>query len=106
MSGRDEMESRVTRALEREPSIAIPEDFAMRVAALVPKRNAAVLREMPASYMGSRMAVVAAGLLLVAMFVLARMVGANATMGWLEVGLAIEFAGLTAWLGLRRVMRL
>jgi hypothetical protein len=103
MNERDELESGLTRALERAPMVAIPEGFALRVAALVPRRRAA-LREIPASNVGTRVAVAVAAVLLAAICVLAHAVGAGGTMGWLEIGLAIEFATLTAWLGLRQVM--
>ena len=105
--GIDEIERRLTRALERVPEVAIPEDFAQRVAARVPMRRLASLREMPvpATNVGWRVAGVAAVVLLVAMFVLAR-VGGRGVEGWLEIGLAIEFAVLTAWMGLRMVLGL
>jgi hypothetical protein len=99
----DKMESRLTRALERTPEIAIPGDFALRIAAKMPARRIVDLREVaiPPSNVGFRVAAVTAGLLLVAMFVLARVGGESGALGWVEIGLGMEFAGLTAWLGLR-----
>jgi hypothetical protein len=101
----DELEDRVVRALEAAPKVAIPEGFALRVAAQVPAGVRAARREIRASDVGGRMAVVVAAMLLVALVVLGRFGPANETMQWLEIGLAIEFAGLMSWLGLRPMLR-
>jgi hypothetical protein len=102
----DELEIRLTRALEQAPVVAIPEDFALRVAAAVPALRTAALREIsvPTLSVGNLVAGVVAVLLVAAMFVVGWWGGSRA-MVWAEVGLGIEFAVLTAWLGLRPVLR-
>ena len=103
----EELDRRLIHALETRPSVRISEDFAMRVASKVPARVAAQGLAPASRSVGRRVAWAAAAVLLVAMLALAPSVGVGfRTNQWVEIGLAIEFAGLTAWLTLRPRLQL
>ena len=96
----DGLDQRLVRALESAPLIAVPGDFALRVAAKLPDANRAdgpVL----ATSVGRRVAWTAAALLLVVILLLAPSSAQNLTRRWLELALELEFIALTAWLTLR-----
>ena len=102
----EELERRLIQALEARPSVRISEDFARRVASQAPA-GLTSRGLVPASSVGRRVAWAAAAVLLVAMLALAPSVGVGfRTNQWVEIGLAIEFAGLTAWLTLRPRLQL
>jgi len=102
----EELERRLIQVLETRPSVRIPEDFALRVAGKAPA-GLASRGFVPASSVGRRVAWAAAAVLLLAMLALAPSVGVGLrTNQWVEIGLAIEFAGLTAWLTLRPRLQL
>ena len=96
----EELERRLIQALEMRPSVRISEDFAVRVASKAPAGLAA--RGIVAVHggVGRRVAWISAALLLVVMLALAPSAGIRMNQ-WFEVGLAFEFAALTAWLALR-----
>ena len=101
---RDELERRLVQALEHAPQVAIPEGFAARVAGNVTASVLPVRGAMPAAgSVGNRVAWATAAVLLAAMFALAPGAGVGAR-HWLEFGVTIEFATLTAWLALRPLL--
>jgi malonyl CoA-acyl carrier protein transacylase len=99
----DSFDHKLTRALEAAPAVAVPEDFAKRAASRIPAAALAARTSVPAGYsVGMRFALVAAALLFVTIVVLAPSASTGpAQHHWVEVGLEIEFAALTAWLALR-----
>ncbi len=92
------LEARMTRALEAAPAVAIPEDFARRVAMKMPARALAGRRTIAAHNVGLRVAWAVAAMLLVAMFSLAALPLGLRAGHWLEFAMGTEFAALTAWL--------
>jgi hypothetical protein len=102
---REELDRRLIHALETRPSVRISEDFALRVASKVPAESAAQGLAPPSRSVGRRVAWAAAAVLMVAILAIAPSVGIR-TNQWVEIGLAIEFAGLTAWLTLRPTLQL
>jgi hypothetical protein len=95
---KDELDLRVTRALERVPEVTIPAEFAARVAAQVPKRREMAAR--PARYgwmaMRSSMAVLVIAMVAVAMHAGQRSSVFGTMLEWM---LCAELVGLAVWLG-------
>jgi hypothetical protein len=101
-TGEHDFESRLDRALEAAPAVKIPEDFALRVAAMAPARVVASGESAAArGSVGLRIAWVVAAMLLLAMFVLAPSAGSGGARRWMEFALEIDFVALTLWLGMR-----
>ena len=101
----DEMfEARMTRALERVPEMAIPEDFAARVAGRLPKRRAvSSWPALRATRFGQGAGVVCLLALLAAMLLLALRANLHSVF-WtgLEWTLCAQFVVLAMWLGVWR----
>jgi hypothetical protein len=101
-TGEHDFESRLDRALEAAPAVKIPEDFALRVAAMAPARVVALGEAAAARRsVGLRIAWVVAAMLLLAMFVLAPSARSGGARRWMEFALEIDFVVLTLWLGMR-----
>lgn len=96
MNNEDSVDARLTRALERKPAVDVPADFAARVAAQVPVRQAVVVVPTRYGLMAARigMAVLLAALVVVAM----RSTGHSVFGIAVEWVLCAELAGLAAWL--------
>ncbi|MGP8259492.1 MAG: hypothetical protein ACLQM6_06005 [Acidobacteriaceae bacterium] len=94
--GKDALEQRVIRALERVPEVNVPEGFAARVAGQLPQRRA-VITTTSYGLMAIRisMAVLVLALVVVAMHATGRGVIGIA----LEWVLCAELVGLALWLG-------
>jgi hypothetical protein len=99
------LELRVIRALERQPEVAIPADFAARVAGSAGVRRATSLRgaSLRRTHYGFGMGLIGMAALLVAMLAFASRAGAGSvTWVGLEWVLCAQFVGLAMWFGLRR----
>lgn len=101
MSDEERMvDAAITRALERQPDVVVPMDFAAKVRAALPERPK--VRERRSA--GRIAAGVAAAGLLVALCLLAP--HARPSFGSvafdLEMVLVVELASVAAWLGMRR----
>ena len=96
MSDTGSFEERVTRALERKPTVDVPAGFAARVAGQVPVRKQVAV---PAARYGLLAARIAVVVLLVALVALTMRSGSHKVI-WvvLEWILCAELAGLAAWL--------
>jgi hypothetical protein len=95
----------VVRALERQPEVAIPADFAARVAGSAGVRRAASLRSarLRRTHYGYGTGLIGMGMLLVAMLAFAsRAVAGSVTWVGLEWVLCGQFVALAMWFGLRR----
>jgi len=100
----DPLDRQLTEALEAVPHIVIPDDFAARVMNRVPARTVWT-HSLPARVsVGRRVALIAAGVLLIAMLGFAAPThDANQlTRTAAEWAFAAEFAVLTVWLSLRQ----
>ena len=95
----DELDRRVLRALEGEPSIEIPADFAARVARKLPARRPVSLT--PTHY-GQNAVFLGMILTLVVLIALTLHNGRHATFGLAESLLRTQFIMLTVWLSVRR----
>lgn len=95
----DELNERLTRALEAVPAPRIPSDFAARVASQMPARRPVSLT--PTRY-GQTMMLISAVVLLAVILALAADRGAQTavglTMEWL---LCAQFIVFTSWLSIR-----
>ena len=96
----DGLEAAITRALERQPEVVVPAEFAARVRAALPARAKVRARRSV-----GRTAAMAAGVgLMLALCLLAP--HARPSFGSLafdlEMVLLVELAGVAAWLGTRR----
>jgi hypothetical protein len=99
------LELRVMRALERQPEVAIPADFAARVAGSAGVRRAAALRSarLRRTHYGYSMGLIGMVMLLAAMLAFAwRAVAGSVTWVGLEWVLWGQFVALAMWFGLRR----
>jgi len=99
---RDELDQRLTRALEAVPRVEMAGDFAQRVMGRLPARPVARLAVSSAS-IGRRVAFVALFALVLAMFAVAidsHAIGHVAYMT-IQAIFAAEFILLTVWLSLR-----
>jgi hypothetical protein len=95
--GKDALEERVTRALERAPEVMVPADFAARVAARVPVRRAITVRPAHYGLMAVRIGMV---VLVIAMVVVAMHSAGRSFFGTaLEWVLCAELVALAVWLG-------
>ena len=98
-------ERRVVRALERQPEVAIPADFAARVAGSAGVRRAASVRRprLRRTHYGYSMGLIGMAMLLLAMLAFAsRAVAGSVTWVGLEWVLCGQFVALAMWFGLRR----
>ena len=100
MSDANEFEAAITRALERQPEVAVPVDFAVRVRAALPAQPK--VREQRS--VGRMAAAVGAAGLLLALCLVAPHArpSLESTAFDLEMVLVVELAGVAAWLGTRR----
>lgn len=112
----EQMEQRITRALERTPVFTIPEDFATRMSAAAVSRESRnglrmpgrlVLRHgfahgLPKRSYGELAALVAATMLAIAMLAIAAHAGPGTSLFPTEVFLTSAFAALTVWMTMRR----
>jgi hypothetical protein len=101
-------EDRLTRALERAPTVAVPADFAARVMARVPERKVA---RVPAGWFMRRThygrnALLAAATLLCCVLMAAAVVS-NGGVGWwlTEWTVLAQLAAIALWWGLARRAR-
>jgi len=96
MSDGDDIDTRLTSALERKPAVDVPAGFAARVAAQLPVQMAAVA---PTTRYGLMAARIAMGVVLVALVVLATHSTGHTLVGVaLQWVLYAELVGLAAWL--------
>ena len=95
-------ERRLNRALEAAPTVSIPKEFAARVAGLA-TASAGSRRpwKVARSNFGGYAAWIASAVLLGVVMVMIGQGGSFAGKQWFELGVEVEFAALTAWLGLR-----
>ncbi|MGA7158963.1 MAG: hypothetical protein WBY53_19110 [Acidobacteriaceae bacterium] len=100
MSDGNEFEAAITRALERQPEVAVPADFAARVRAALPAQPKVQARR-SVSQTTATVAVVA---MVLALCMLAPHVRPSvSSLGFdLEMLMVVELAGVAAWLGMRR----
>jgi ferric-dicitrate binding protein FerR (iron transport regulator) len=107
MTNRDEemkddrtLEAAITRALERQPEVVVPEDFAARVRALLPAQPKVKARRSVGKIAGTA----GAAALIVALCWLAPHTQPNfGSLAFdMEMLLLIELAGVAAWLAMRR----
>jgi len=100
MSDEQWIDAAITRALERQPEVAVPVDFAAKVRAALPAQPK--VRERRS--VGRIAAGAAAGGLLLALCWLAPHARPSfASVAFdLEMVLVVELAGVAAWLGMRR----
>lgn len=99
-----EMEQRLIRVLETRPAVAIPADFATRVAGQLPKRRPIALTP---TFYGRRVmmvCMVVLGVALVLGFALHGLTVAPMVQvtGWL---LYVQFLALVVWFGMRGALR-
>jgi hypothetical protein len=99
----DELELQITQALERLPEMAIPADFAARVAAQLPKRRAVMMPCLQTRRTGQSIAAACLVALLGAMLLLAPRATLHSTF-WtaMEWTLCAQFVVLAMWLGVWR----
>lgn len=90
----DQLDRRLIRALETSPLVAIPQNFAQRVAAAAPLHPPA-FHANPRG-IGISMAWVAAALMLLVIFATQ-----HTAAHWLQLTFQGEFIGLIGWLSLR-----
>ncbi len=96
MNELDSMDARLTRALERKPAVAVPSEFAARVAAQVPARASVAVRVPHYGLLAARIGV---AVLLVALVAMAMRTTGHSVLGVaLEWVLCAELAGLAGWL--------
>jgi predicted phage tail protein len=99
-----EMDHRLTRALEAQPAVDIPADFAARIARQLPERRPIALT--PTHYGRKAMVIcmVVLGVALLVGFVLhgVAMPAVVQVTGWI---LYAQFLGLVVWFGMRGALR-
>jgi len=103
-ANRDQLDARMTRALETAPQFSIADDFALRVVERLPvRRRLSLPAEIAAPRIGRRVTFAALLVLFVAMIAVAlHTQGKGARPYALVEGLlAAEFIVLTVWLSLR-----
>ena len=101
MSDEERMdEAAITRALERQPEVRVPVDFAAKVRAALPAQPTVRVRR---SVGRMAAAVAAAGLVLALCWLAPHARPSFESVAFdLEMVLVVELAGVAAWLGTRR----
>jgi hypothetical protein len=99
-TGEKQFEAAIARALEQQPGVTIPADFAARVRASLPSRPRAREPRFAAHSVGQLAAAVAAAGLVVALCLLAPHVRPSfvSVAFDMEMVLLVELCGVTAWL--------
>ncbi len=98
----DDLDLRLTQALETAPEVAIPVGFAARMAAMAPAAPADVAARFESPRFALWAVRAALGLLVVTMlFFATRAMGRSVVPLTVEIALAAEFALLTVWISLR-----
>ena len=99
-----EFEAAITRALEQQPSVTVPMDFAARVKAALPVQPKTRARRFAGRSLGQMAATVAGAGLVVALCLLAPHVrpSFDSVAFDMEMVLLLELAGVAAWLGTAR----
>ena len=95
----NDLEHRITKALERAPDLSIPSDFAKRVAAHIRPRPAAPA--LPQRHFTRNTVVAALSILIVAMLIFLPSVTHLAVAVPVEYSLVAEFVGLIVFISLR-----
>ena len=104
VTNRDNLDARLTRALEATPPVSITDDFATRVMQRLPARRRVILpSEIAAPQIARRVASGSLLVLFIAMIVLALHAHGAASRSYtvIEGALAAEFMVLTVWISLR-----
>jgi hypothetical protein len=99
-----EFEAAITRALEQQPSVTVPVDFAARVRASLPAQPRARARRFAGRSVGQIAAIVAGAGLVAALCLLAPHArpSFDSVAFDMEMVLLVELAGVAAWLGMAR----
>ncbi len=93
------MEAAITRALERQPEVVVPEDFAARVRASLPAQPKARARRSVGRIAGTA---AAAGLIVALCWLAPHTQPSFASVAFdMEMLLLVELAGVAAWLAMR-----
>ena len=100
MSDEQWIDAAITRALERQPEVAVPVDFAAKVRAALPAQSKVRERRSVGRIAAGAAAV---GLLLALCWLAPHARPSFASVAFdLEMVLVVELAGVAAWLGMRR----